>query len=896
MRYLLIFLISLVSATAMSQTTKPLDFITLKGEIYDESDNEPILGASIRILQQSDSAYVHGTVTDSLGRFSIPLPAGQYISEVIFLGYKPFARNIKLTSDQKVFDYGRVFMDGKSFVLDEAQIIAEIPPIVVKGDTIEYNASSYNVEESAVLQDLIRKMPGVEIDKNGNITANGKPIHKILVDGKEFFGNDIIMALNNLPANMIKKLQLFKEESDNAKITGFKDKNPSQVLNLVVKEEMKQSIFGDVKLGLGSDERYSNKAVLNYMLDNNQASIVGDLSNVGNSEYGSTGNGLTVDKNVGASFYSQGSDKLRIGGNIRYSRNENTIKTQSDEYIISLNKDLTKQSSNNKNIRDDMSLGANIQWTPDSLTTIYFRANTGHDKSSRFTHSTTRTDADNGIANDTTTSLFNEKGYNFNSNLTIGRKLNNEGRTISLSLNGLLRSNKGDGINHSNTVRTGGRQILDQKIDTENKTNNLGATLSYVEPLGKDRSIMLSYGINRSSSNRVKNTWRPDDYRKYTVIDSAYTRTTNSVYINQNITLAYQETKDKINYTLGFSIDPTHYHNKVNLLDSIVDNLRQNTVNFSPNIHFNYTPNSSTSFDFDYSGSTMQPSITQLSADTVIVNTLTKDYGNPNLKPSYENTFNMYFQKSDYEKNRFLMISGGIRYIFNNVVDYTIIDKDGVSYNTYKNVSGNMHNNLGIMYNTPIGCKKLMLSTNSYIYHAKNISFTNAVKTITNNVTLSELLSLRLNLDKFETSLSGNIAHNMTRNNITDTQNRNTTTYGVKYDFNLKLPFDITINSEIDYTRYLGYGEGFKTEEILWNASISKLFLKHKKGLLRMQFFDILNERNNQIRTVSGDKILEERTNTINQYFLVSFSYRFSFTNGNKKGKNSDNGIYNSDF
>lgn len=896
MKYLLIFLISLISVSVLSQTAELNRDILLKGEIYDDTDREPILGASIRILQQSDSLYVQGTVTDSLGRFTIPLPAGNYISEIMFLGYKSLFKDIELSPDSKTFNYGRIFLNGKSIVLDEAEIVAVIPPVVVRGDTIEYNASSYNVEESAVLQDLIKKIPGVEIDANGNITANGKPVQKILVDGKEFFGNDIMMALNNLPANMIKKLQLFKEESDNAKVTGFKDKNPTQVLNLVVKEEMKQSIFGDVKLGGGSSEKYSNRIMLNYMQDNNQASVVGDLSNVGNSEYGNANNGLTVDKNLGGSFFSQGSDKLRLGGSLRYSRNDNMMETHSSDYTISLNH-YAKEIAFNKNTREDMNMDANMQWNPDSLTTIYFRTNIGHDKSRRFTHSTTQVDADKGVANDTTTSIFDDKGYNMNSTLTIGRKLNSKGRTISLSINNALRTNNGDGLNHSTIASSSSNGILDQKIDSENKTNNLGATLSFVEPLGEDRSLMIAYSINNNSSKRIKNTWKQDAQRNYTTIDSAYTRTTRSTYTNQSITLAYQETRDKFNYMVGFSVDPSHYYNKVNLLDSIIgDPIKQNVVNFSPNLHFTYSPNSSTSFDFDYSGSTTQPAISQLSADTTILSTLSKNYGNPNLRPSYENNINMYFQKSDFEKNRFLMITGGFRYTFNNIVDYTTIDKEGFSYNTYKNVNGNMNTNLGIMYNSPLGNKKLMMSTNTYMYHSKNIGFTNSTKTITNNINLSEQLSLRFNIDKFETSLSGNVSHNITRNNINNSQNENTTKYGGRYDFYLKLPLDISLQSDIEYSRYIGYGERFKDTEILWNASASKLFLRQKKGVLRFQFFDILKNRNNQTRDVANNKILEVSTNTISQYFLLSFSYRFNIIKGGNKGRSTANDTYDSEF
>lgn len=894
MRIPLILFFSLISISLIAQSSGK-ESGTVLGKVFDEKDKEPIIGASVRILHKADSTYVQGTISDSTGLFRIDVFPGKYITEITVLGYKPFFGNIELTEGKKLHDFGKILLSNDGVLLGEAEIVAEVPPIVVKGDTIEYNAASYNVDENALLNDLIKKIPGVEIDANGNITANGKPVQKILVDGKEFFGNDIALALNNLPASMIKKLQLFKDESDNAKITGFRDKNPEQVLNIVVKEELKQSIFGDVKGGYGSNDKYTANAVVNYMRNENQASFIGDMNNVGDSEYGYGGSGINEKKNAGFNYYSQGSGKLKIGGNIRYSNNNNLLETQSNDYTFRVSRH-SKEQTINKSIRDNLNTGVNLQWTPDSMTTIYLRSFFSFDKTTNNNNSNSMTYAViDSVTYGSAFSNTDDKGYSINNSLTIGRKLNSKGRTISLAFNNSWRKNDSDGSNYSETIYPDATpiRIIDQRTDIHNKSQNISATLSYVEPLGEDKSIMLSYTINNNTSDRIRDTRKKDDKGNYTIIDSAYTRTTKTDYTNQNITLAFQAKHKKLNYMVGFSIDPSSHHNKVNLGDSIIENLKQNVVNFSPNIHLTYSPTSSSSFDFDYSGSTTQPSLNQLSADTVIVNALNKYYGNPDLKPSYENNVNMYYQKSDYEKSRFLMISGALRYTLNNIVNYNIIDNNGNSTSTYRNVNGNMSASLGFMYNTPLKNKKFMINTNSFVFYTKNVGFTNTEKTITNNIALNQYLSGRFSTEKIETNLSLNISHNITRNNLSDSQDRNTTKYGFRHDFQIKLPYDFSIQNNIEYSHYAGYGDDFKKNETLWNAAVSKLFLKQKKGTLRLQLFDILNDRNNLTRTVHSDGTSEVRTNSINRYFMLSFSYRFNIIkSGNKNAEENFEGEF----
>lgn len=387
----------------------------------------------------------------------------------------------------------------------------------------------------------------------------------------------------------------------------------------------------------------------------------------------------------------------------------------------------------------------------------------------------------------------------------------------------------------------------------------------------------------------MRDVRKKDGTGNYTVMDTAYARNTENRYVNQNISLNFQTTKEKYNYTIGLSIDPSYSRSKVSIADSIIENLKQNVINFSPTLNFSYQPNDHTNLDLSYSGSTSQPGITQLSADTVIVSALSKYYGNPNLKPSYSNNFNVYYRKSDYASNRYMMLSGGFNYTFNNIVDYTLIDDLGNSTNTYRNVSGNMGANINFIFNTPLRNKKFTIDNSTYANYYKNIGYTNGEEAKTHNIVLSEKVSGKFKVDKLETRLELGMTYNITKNNLSNVQDRNTSNFNIQHSVLWKLPYDFSIQNFLNMTYYAGYGDDFKKKEILWNASVSKLFLKKKRGTLKVEFYDILNDRNNLSRYVSSNYMSDSRTNSINRYLMFSFSYKFNIIKS--KGKSNDGDI-----
>jgi hypothetical protein len=886
--YLIFFLFLVVASYAQSIT----------GTVRDKVKNEAIGYASIRILHPKDSTYISGAITSSEGIFRIKQPQGNYILEVSFMGYQKYKESFDITEKKPDVDLGTIYLSEANIELVEAVVYAPVPDIVVRGDTIEYNADGYKVEADALLQDLIQKIPGIEISSNGKLMANGKPISKILVDGKEFFGNDIDLALKNLPASMVNKLQLFKEQSETSKITGFKDGNPEQVLNLTVKEGLKKSVFGNAQIGYGTDERYANRANAHYMIDDNQYSVIANMNNItDNFEYsGGSGqyDGITKNKKIGFNFSAQSNEKLKVGGNIRYENNSNLFEMgSSTQTFIESGNRLSEQSSSTNGIKKDLGLGLNMKWTPDSLTTIYARINTSIGNSEDIRNGTNKSYVQN--QKDTTSgwSRFITDGdtHNLNASVVFGRKLNDKGRTLSFTLNGGYRKGNSSGTNYSLTTYQSLQQpkIIDQELDIKNDGNNWGFLASYVEPVGKNNLLQFSYSIRQDYADRDRNTYKKDIEGEYSVIDTAYTRKTITKYTSQRISLGFQSIREKYEYTVGFNFDPTRSSSLTNMRDSIIEDQHQQVVNFSPTLKFTYTPKNNITFDFDYYGTSGQPTLKQLSADTTIIDALSTTYGNPGLKPSFDNNVSMYFQKSNYEKGSFFMISMGGNYIVNKIVDYTTIDKDGNTQSTYRNINGNWGLNGGIMFNTPLRNKKFTVDNSSFAYLTRNIGYSNGIKNVTKNLALNETFSINYKGEKLNQRLQLNLACNLTQNNLPNQAGLNTANYGFKSSTMIKLPYNISIQNEMSYTYNYGYAKEFKNTEFLWNASVAMQFLKKKQATVRVQCYDLLNDRNNVMRVVTGNYISDTRTNMIGRYFLFSLNYRFNVLKGGS-AENSDSG------
>jgi len=279
------FLLIFVLFTTMSMMAQAQSGGSITGKLIDKETEEPVAQANVRILKQADSTFVSGKASDNTGAFAIPVSNGAYIVHISYIGYNDVYRNVEVSSSRPQARLGNVILTTDNILLSETVVTAKAAEITVKGDTLEYNADSYKVTESAVVEDLLKKMPGVEIDSEGKITVNGKEIKKILVDGEEFFSDDPKVASKNLPAKMVDKLQVLERRTEQAQMTGFDDGEEENVINLTVRPGMKEGLFGNAFAGYGSKQRYEANAMLNYMKDKDQYTFLGGLNNTNNAGF-----------------------------------------------------------------------------------------------------------------------------------------------------------------------------------------------------------------------------------------------------------------------------------------------------------------------------------------------------------------------------------------------------------------------------------------------------------------------------------------------------------------------------------------------------------------------------------------------------------------------------------
>lgn len=910
---------------------------TLSGTVSDDITKEKIQFSSVRVLSPKDSVMVAGGSANQNGYFSFSLNPGKYVLKVSFLGYRDYVKEVNLNKNLSLND---IFLKENSVVLEEAIVETNAIEIMVKGDTVEYNANAYKVQESSVVEDLLKKMPGVEIDTNGKITVHGKEVKKIMLEGKEFFSDDPKVASKNLPAKMVDKLQVLDRKSEMAQMTGFDDGEEETVINLIVKPGMKEGAFGNLLGGYGSEDRYETNGMLNYLRNNTQISVLGGVNNTNNAGMSDLGsamfgggsggrgrgrmnfggqNGETKAITGGFNFATEHSDKLKWGGDIRYGNNNNVVISESSKrYTSGKNSGLEESQSWGNNKGNSFAANLKFEWTPDSLTKIIFRPRVEYNTTDKFettkTITTYQSDSELFGRDNTTNQNFRStgSGYKLNGDLDMSRKLNDKGRVLSFGLRGGYSNSDQDGFDFNKIDYEDvnmADSIIDQRFFQKDKSYNWRVFTSWVEPLGRNNFLELSYNISNSNSETDKQTYNNSNLPdlevapNYNVLDTDYSRFIENSFINQNVSLKFRAQRQRenghsYNYMLGLGLEPSS--SKTSLRDPNVltrDLPRRNFLSFAPSGQFNYYWNRRNNLRIDYKGTTSEPTTMQLFDGVYSREGLNTTIGNPNLKPSFQNRVSIRYRNFNPEKESFMALHGQFTHTSNDIVSTTATNVNtGGRDVSYANVSGNMGGNLRFMFNRPLKNKKWSINSMSYVSYNISNTFIDGDKNKAKTLSLQEHAGIRFRSDIFETSLRGNIGYSKIKNSLTDRNNEGTIDYGGTYDFTIYVPnplkgvsffehilSDLTIESDISYAGNSGYSDGFKREEWLWNASISKQVFKNKAGTIRFKMYDILKERSN-ISMVQNPTYTEQiTTNIIPSYFMVHFVYRFQIFKGGAK-------------
>lgn len=888
---------------------------SLSGVVIDRENKKTLPYADVELLALADSSQVMGDVTSEEGYFLLEdIAKGEYWLRVSYMGYEDRYRKVKLAADTSNLNVGRIALKVDNQLLEEVAVLANATPLQVKEDTLIYNASSFRVADGAMLEDLVKKLPGAELTNDGKLVVNGKEVKKILVDGKEFFSDDPQVSLKNLPANMVKNVKAYDKKSESAQLTGVEDDEDEMVLDLSVKKGMKDGWVGNVFGGLGHDLRVDDPK-LRYEVggnaskfsDNSNFSVVANSNNTntngsdgGNNMNSTAGNGVNTVGNVGLTFAKERSKQYDYGGNVQFGH------TKNDAERITHRKTFRKsgttyndEEENSLRRNDRISSSFRFKWTPDSMTNITFRPNIS------YSHSNSEVNSEASNYNTYHQLNYDKLSYrsnegdnlNLNSSLRFVRKLNNKGRNIGLNAN--------VGYTHAPSEQTSSSQTffrfyedsldLDDQVDsllathrwTDKENNNLNYSVeaSYTEPLFPRHYLTFRYRFQHRGSDSYSYVYDQEDLNAR--IDSLSTSIENS-YNTHRAEIGFQGRSEKMNYNVGFALQPqtssTH-----NLLGKNVGNDKKQTVlNFSPSLRYMYRFDKQSNVMLRYSGQSSAPNVEDLQEVIDETDPMNLRYGNPDLKPSYTNNISARFKKYNSDKQSSIMTNLSFRNVVNaisNIISYD--PSTGTQAYRRANVNGNWNASAQFSNSTPFRNHRSFLFSsnmkagysNEVTYEADSLHSINYAKRKTHMLDLYGKYQLGYRHDKFDAHIyvAGMYQKSKTQSEELESG----------LDFNVNLPGNMILSSDVNYHYYWGYSDLFDNDAILWNASLTKSFLKNNAGSLKFKVFDILGKQSNLNRKITEASEVESIYNTLGTYFIFQFTYKFN-TLGSKASKEND--------
>ena len=712
-RFLLLGLligISSIASFAQSRGQQNRNRVTVTGSVFDKGDGSAIIQGTVQLLTLPDSTMAVGNVTNNNGYFSLSTRPGKYVLKVSYVGYISYLKEVQLTASKPTLNVGKIQLSTDAIMLKEAVVVAEAPQVTVAGDTLGYNTSAYRTSEGAMLEELVKKLPGAEVDDDGNVKINGKEVKKLMVDGKEFFGGDVKTGLQNLPVNMIEKINAYDRQSDNARITGIDDGEEETVLDLTVKKGMNQGWIGNFDLGGGTEDRYSLSGNINRFASgggkSNQFSIIGRTNNVNDRRFGGGGgpmwrrnNGLTTSKELGLN-YAMETEKFEFGASARYNYRKNDAQSigQVENFLPSGNSSFANSNSKNLNRNQNLNAHMRMEWRPDSLTTFFMRGNVSWGKTESSSESLSATfnsdpyavvadpnkflDFDSEAnaeldkirvnASDNA-SLSDGKSLSANGNMQVTRKLNDKGRNVTLRLIGSYGDNENDRYSNNYTryyvggdgIPTFTEDTIRRYITTPSTNYNLGTEVSYSEPLADRVYLQFSYRFQYGYSESDNSTYDlmnaqdranfmlgilPNDFSQ-SWIDPEQSKYAEYKKYNHDARVTFRVNRDTWRLSAGVALRPQNTKLSYKKGEYQVDTTR-NVFNFSPEVDFRYQPQKQTQLRFSYRGRTSDPSMENLLPITDNSDPLNIRIGNPGLKPSFSHNMNMHFNTFNMDAQR----------------------------------------------------------------------------------------------------------------------------------------------------------------------------------------------------------------------------------------------------
>ena len=920
--------------------------ITVSGRVVESDSKEPAAQATVQLLSLPDSAYAAGIASNNQGWFTLPkVKAGKYLLKVSYIGFLTKYVPLHLYANMTEKRVGTIALESDAVMLKEAVITAEAPQVTVKEDTLEYNSSAYRTPEGAMLEELVKKLPGAEIDDEGNVKINGK----------EFFGGDVKTGLKNLPVNMIDKLKTYDKKSDLARVTGIDDGEEETVLDLKVKKGMNQGWFGNASAAVGTEDRYGSNLMLNRFVDNSQFSLIGSANNVNDQGFSGGGgprfrnsNGLTATKMLGVNFASQ-SEKLELGGSARYNFSDrDALSTNYSERFLQNGNSYSNSNSKNRSKNTNFKADFRLEWKPDTLTNIIFRPNFSYGKSDSYSKSesgTFKSDPFNLVSNpndfldksiwnttddplddirvnaSNSESSTESNSLSANASLQVNRRLNNQGRNITFRGTFSYGDNDSEQFSESLTRyfdTAAGKSDDERKQYITSPTQNYDYTaeLTYNEPVAKATFLQFRYKFQYKYSESDRSTYSllpdadkgqdwiwnygdglPEGYESNK--DMSLSKYAQYKYYNHDINAGLNIIREKYRLNFGVSLQPqnTTLTYRKDDVDTIV---KRKVFNFAPNIDFRYRFSKVSQLRFTYRGRASQPSMENLLDIEDNSNPLNVRRGNPGLKPSFSHSMRLFYNTYNGDKQRGMMAHAFLNMTQNSITNSTTYNQTtgGVTVKP-ENINGNW-NAMGMFgFNTALKDKRFTINSFSLVNYTNAVAYLYNESTQVNDKNTSTTLTLGENLngtfrnDWFEFTINGSINYNFERNELRPENNQEPYTFGYGASTNISLPWSMTLSTNITNNARRGYRDAsMNKNELIWNAQIAQNFLKGNAATISLEIYDILRQQSNISRSLTADMRSVSEYNGINSYCMLRFSYRLNvFGNKGARGNMRQGGF-----
>ena len=923
--------LSLISMPAFAQS------VSVRGSVIDGKDKQSLIGVVVSLSLQSDSAKLLQGLTDIDGVFTIPdVPAGDYLLRATYVGYQAIIRNIEVRNTE--MELGQLTMVQAASGLSGVTVTAEQIRAQQLGDTTQFSAGSYKTNPDANAEDLLTKMPGIT-SENGTVKVNGEDVKKILVDGKEFFGDDPNAAIKNLPAEIIDKIQVFDRNSDQAQFSGFDDGNSQKTINIVTKRGRNNGMFGKVAAGYGLDDenkdsRYTLGGNLNFFNGERRISIVGLANNVNQQNFSSDDllgvtsgagggrggggrgrgrdggggggdasnflvsqqGGITSTQSAGINYSDQWGPKLKLSGSYFFNRSNNeNASSLTRTYIVS-NPDsglIYRETGLNTSTNINHRLSARLEWTLDSFNSIIIapRLSYQDNSSDRTLDGVTSLGAINDQSRIRNRYTAANTGYNLNNQLTYRHRFAKQGRSLSLNLGTSYNEKTGNGLLYSsNYYASSDTEINDQQYNLEASGLTLSGNLTYTEPLTAKSQMMVTYSPSYNRNNSDRETFNRSG-SEYTDLDTGLSNKYNNDYYYHRGGLGYRYSDQKLNFNATLNAQYATLTGDQEFPFPIA--VDRNFSDLLPQASLNYKFTKTENVRINYRSSTNAPNISQLQNIVDNSNPLLLRTGNPDLRQDYSHNLSVRYGKTNTSKGTGLFLFANGSYTNNYIGNSTIIALTdtvvrGVQLNRGSqlslpvNLDGNWSGRSFLTYSLPLKPIKTNLNLNAGINYNRIPAIINSRQNFADNYAMNGGFVAGSNIsENIDFTLSTSGAYNIVRNTLQAQTDYNYYSQNSSLRLNWIFLDGFVFNTNLNHTFYSGLGEGYDQQFLLWNASLGYKFLKNKSLQADLYAFDILKQNRAISRTITDSYIEDAQTQVLQRYFMLRLTYTLrSFKSG----------------